>query len=156
MGPKKPLPPEARPIDFFGQIFDDSLLRHIVYETNLYALQKGKYDKTWYDLMVPELKAFLGVYILMGIMRMPRATQYWLKSDIFGVFPIITGAFVRDRFMDILWTLHFNDNEKAAPRGSSEYDKLYKVNPLVDKLSKNFLALYNPHRENSIDEAMVI
>ena len=37
---KKPLPPEARPIDFFGQIFDDSL-RHIVYETNLYALQNG-------------------------------------------------------------------------------------------------------------------
>ena len=156
VGPKKTLPPEARPIDFFQQIFDDSLLHRIVYETNLYAEQKGKYAKTWYDLTVPELKAFLGACILMGITRMPRATQYWLKSDIFGVFPVITGALVRDRFMDILWTLHFNDNEKAAPRGSSEYDKLYKVNPLVDKLSKNFLALYNPHRENSIDEAMVI
>ena len=53
--------------------------------------------------------------------------------------------------MDILWTLHFYDNEKAAPRGSNEYDKLYKVNP-----SKNSLALYNSHRENSIDEAMMI
>ena len=59
---------------------------------------------------------------------MPRATQYWLKSDIFGVFPVITGALVRDRFIDILWTLHFNDNEKAAPRGSSEYDKLSAIN----------------------------
>ena len=52
---------------------------------------------------------------------------------------MITGAFVRDRFMDILWTLHFNDNKKAAPRGSNEYNKLYKLNPLVDKLSKIFL-----------------
>ena len=62
-----------------------------MYETNLYALQRGKYDNTWYDLTVPELKAFLGACILMGITRMPRATQYWLKSDIFGVFPVITG-----------------------------------------------------------------
>ena len=85
-----------------------------MYETNLHALQKGKYDKTWYDLTVPELKAFLGACILMGITTMSRATQYWLKSDIFGMFPVIIGAFTRNRFMDILCTLRFNDNEKAG------------------------------------------
>jgi len=60
VGPKKPLPPEAKPIDFFEEMFDDYLLSRIVFETNLYAQQKGKYAKTWYDLMVPEFKAFLG------------------------------------------------------------------------------------------------
>ena len=59
---------------------------------------------------------------------------------------------VRNRFLEII----FNDNKKAAPRGSMEYDNLYKVKPLVDMLSKILLALYNPHRENFIDEAMVI
>ena len=71
LGPKKTLPPDVGSIDFFEQIFDDSLLHNIVYETHLYALQKGKYAKTWYHLMVPELKAFLGICILMGIKRMP-------------------------------------------------------------------------------------
>ena len=32
VGPKKPLPPEARPIDFLEQIFDNSLLRRIVWK----------------------------------------------------------------------------------------------------------------------------
>jgi len=68
VGPKKSVPFEAKPIGFFENIFDNSLLCRFVSETNLYALQKGK---TWYDLTVPELKAFLGVCILMGITRMP-------------------------------------------------------------------------------------
>jgi len=48
--------------------------------------------------------------------------------------------------------LHFSDNTKAALGGIV----MYKVEPLVNALPKQFLALYNPHRENSIDEAMVV
>jgi len=38
----------------------------------------------------------------------------------------------------------------------SQNDKLHKVKPLVTSLSEKFLQLYNPHRENSIDEAIVV
>ena len=34
-----------------------------------------------------------------------------------------------------------------------EYDKLHKVTPSVTSLLEKFLQLYNPHKENSIDEA---
>ena len=92
VGPKQPLPANAKPIDFLGQIFDDILLTHIVAETNLYAQQKGKYLKGWYDLTVPELEAFLGVCILM---RLPQMHYYWSQNSIFGDFPVITNAFPR-------------------------------------------------------------
>ena len=52
VGPKQPLPANAKPIDFLDQIFDDTLLTRIVAETNLYAQQKGKYLKGWYDLFI--------------------------------------------------------------------------------------------------------
>ena len=42
-----------------------------------------------------------------------------------------------------------------VPRGSLGYDKLFKIRPLIEKLSAMFLAMYKPHHENSIDEAMV-
>ena len=32
------------------------------------------------------------------------------------------------------------------PRGDPEYSKLFKVQPLIDSLYENFLALYDPHR----------
>ena len=51
--------------------------------------------------------------------------------------------------------LHFNDNNLAVPRGSPRYDKLFKIRPLIEKLLATFLAMYKPHRENSIDKAMV-
>ena len=76
-------------------------------EINLYAQQKGKYAKTCYDMTAPELRAFLGVCILMEVTRMPRVTQFWLKSDTFGVFPVITGAFVCDCFFGDLVDLTF-------------------------------------------------
>jgi len=71
VGPKQTLPANAKPIDFLEQIFDDTLLARIAAETNLYAQQKGKYLKWWYYLMVPKLKAFLGVRILMEISTLP-------------------------------------------------------------------------------------
>ena len=40
-GPKIPLNFDAKPIDYFLQLFPEDLMRKIVYETNLYAQQKG-------------------------------------------------------------------------------------------------------------------
>ena len=35
------------------------------------------------------------------------------------------------------------------------YDRLAKVRPVIETLRSSFLSSYNPHRENSIDEAML-
>ena len=87
---------------------------------------------------------------------MPRIVDYWSQDFALGEYPAITNTFPRNRFWAILWNLHFNDNSLAVPRGDPNFDKLHKVRPLIDTLTMKFLTLYNPHRENSIDEAMVL
>ena len=75
-----------------------NLLYCILYETNLYGLQKGgKYAKTWYDVTILEFYLFLGVCLLMGVINENQwTTQYLLKSDtnskenwIICTFPVI-------------------------------------------------------------------
>ena len=97
----------------------------------------------------------MGIWIFMGFVKKPAIRDYWSQGLIEGEFPIITDTFPRNRFLAILGNLHFNDNALAEPRGSPGYDKLHKIRPVLDTLTQTFLSLYNPHRENSIDEAMV-
>lgn len=40
-------------------------------------------------------------------------------------------------------------------RENENYDKLFKIRPLIESLKINFQIHYNPHCEQSIDEAMV-
>jgi hypothetical protein len=40
--------------------------------------------------------------------------------------------------------------------GSAEFDKLYKVRPLLDKIHENSQAAYQPHQEVAVDEAMIL
>ena len=91
MGPTTPLSPTATAMDFFGQNFDDDLFRHIVDETNLYASQMG--SKWRWPLTVDELKAFLKVWTVMGIVKLPRVRDYWSQERIYGEHSVITGAF---------------------------------------------------------------
>lgn len=130
VGPTKPLPSAATAIDFFEQNFDDDLLRHIVDQTNLYVQQKRSAQYKWSNLTVPELKAFLGVAILMGIVRMPRVADYWSQESTLGEFPVITNAFPRNRFFAILWNLHFNDNSQAVPGGTQIMINCTRLGPL--------------------------
>ena len=41
------------------------------------------------------------------------------------------------------------------PREDANYDKLFKVRPLLDAITKQFCEVYNPAQNLSIDEAMI-
>ena len=57
--------------------------------------------------------------------------------------------------MDISQYLHFVDNATLALPGTPQYDHLGKVKPILEFLNNKFLTLYNPNRDNSIDETMI-
>lgn len=59
------------------------------------------------------------------------------------------------RFLKVLRYLHVNDNEVMPKKGEPEFDKLYKVRPIITCLTKNFLEAYNPSRNLSVDESMI-
>ena len=48
-----------------------------------------------------------------------------------------------------------NDNSQEPPRGNPNFDKLYKVRPLLDNLSGTFKIFYGPDRHQAIDESMI-
>ena len=96
------------PVDVFMKVVNaQTLIEHIVSETNLYASQKGRTFLTNYD----ELKAFLGINYFMGINKLPSVASYWGVEQYIGNDGI-KNVMTRQRFQDILQNLHFANNEK--------------------------------------------
>ena len=83
-GPTSPdVTSQSTPGDLFCHFFSDEVWDLIMVETNRYAnsfIDNNPSTRAWTDTTVEELKAFVGLLILMGIVRLPR----WSTS-----FPLI-------------------------------------------------------------------
>ena len=90
----------------------------------------------------------------MSINRLPSIDDYWNKNPNLHYTPIAS-KISRDRFRDISRYLHFVDNANVVPRGHPMHDRLGKVRPILDAIVQKCLHLYNPHREVTVDEAMI-
>ena len=60
----------------------------------------------------------------------------------------------RDRFLHILPFLHFEDNSQRPDKGK-EYDRLWKLRTVFDKLNEAYAKFYNPSEHLAVDEVMV-
>ena len=78
---------------------------------------------------------------------------YWYKDAALGV-PYVQKIMPRDRFDKLTQYLHI-DNEKAAPRGHRNHDKLFKVCPLFEVVNRKFLEEYQPSQNLTLDEAII-
>ena len=143
--------PEKTPIAVFLEIFSLQLIEHIVFQTNLYATQKGK---PFSPLTLSEFYIFLGINLLMGIKKLPSYRDYWANDEALRDIFICRHMSGR-RFAWILSNLHLNDNVLEPKKGSENFDRLYKVRPLLDQLTKNFLDALKPNENQSIDESMI-
>ena len=148
------------PTDIFLRFFTPQLLDHIVTETNLFACQclssahEGEGPPPTWETNTEEIKAYLGFAILMGINRLPDLYDYWSTDEVFHYYPIAS-RIPRKRFLEIARFLHFANNENFIPRAEPGHDRLAKVRPVIEFVRRSFLGNYNPHCENSIDEAMI-
>ena len=92
----------------------------------------------------------------MGVHRLPQLEDYWSSHPLLGAEGIIAGmSYRRFRVLRVLSCLHLVDNSTAVRRVDTGFDKLHKIRPLLDIIQLNIKSSYNPHREVSIDEAMV-
>lgn len=57
----------------------------------------------------------------------------------------------RNRFLQILSYLHFNNNEDI----NTDSDTLVKVNYLINYFSEKFRTIYEPKQDLSLDESMI-
>jgi hypothetical protein len=137
-------------LNYFALFVNTTFLNLIVNESNLYAAQSN----TELMLSVPELQAVIGILIIMGFNRLPSMRLYWSDDENFhnnrisDIMPI-------KRFLKIIRFLHLNDNTKILPRSSLEFDRLYKIRPMIKHLNAVFPEMFSPSRFMSVDESMI-
>ena len=144
------------PLEVFKLFFTTELLQMIALESNRYAREvmgNRKYE-TWSEMRVDDISPFLGFSILMGLNILPSIDDYW-KRNKYTYYEPIASRISRDRFRELFRYLHFVDNQSLHQRGTTSYDKLGKVRPLIQYLSRKFMEMYTPNKEVAVDEAMV-
>ena len=153
-GPTVPVPCSI--LETFFLLFTRDLIQYIADQTNLYAQQCMGPEKyaDWTKVTPEEINAFFGFMILMGLVQLPALSDYWSKDDTFR-YGKIADRITRDRFLDIMRYIHFVDNTTLPKHGQEGYNKLGKVQPIIDIINKQFQTLYNVSREVSVDEAMI-
>ena len=121
------LPAVQTALGFVLLFFRVEVLQHIVEQTNLYTSQenadKEEKDPDWFNedgkankLSIEELKAFLGVQVMMRIVQPPMLHSYWNEKEPFLYQAEIAKVFPRNQFLAILRYLHFNNNTKLSDR----------------------------------------
>lgn len=86
--------------------------------------------------------------------QLPQLPMYWSSDKLFGNLSI-RRIMKRDRFDKIQQYFHVANREEMVQRGQPGHDKLFLIRPVLDEVLQNCLRNYNPHRNVSVDEAMV-
>jgi hypothetical protein len=100
------------------------------------------------------MKAYLGLMIVMGILRLPTIAMYWATAGVLSLkkFPDVMG---RNRFEAIKRYFHISDNEQLPARNDQNYDCLQKVSAIFNLVLPRFKREYNLRKNVNIDEAMI-
>ena len=100
-------------------MIDEDMMSSTVDKTNCYvaaslrgkALSPKLRLKNWVDVTIPEMKAFFGLIIAMGLVAVDDLQEYWSTHPISDL-PFFRSIMKRDRFLLILLFLHLSNNEK--------------------------------------------
>ena len=114
------------------------------------AVKSRSRIKRWAATTTTEMKQFLGLIFIMGLVKKPRIEDYWSINPVMAT-PIFNSAMPLDRFELLLRFWHFCDNEVAV-----ENSRLFKLKNICDALLKRFQALYTPGKQVPINESMVL
>ena len=96
--------------------------------------------RSWKPVTRPEMLAFLGIILSMGVVKKPTYESYWEQNDRTWSMetPNFSSIMSRNRFQSILQFLHCNDNTNAIPREEPGYDPLHKISPVIDIINETF------------------
>lgn len=130
---------------YFTKYFNVQVIRHITYQTNLYAAQKG--INTTFTTNEKEIMIFLAILIYMGLVELPSVDDYWARET---RVPQVADLMSSKRFRLLKRVIHFNDNTKMT----STSDRFFKVRPLFSLLTSVFRCEPQTPKQ-SVDEVMV-
>ena len=157
-GPNHGLPPEANELDYFFCFWGDDWFDMIAQETNRYAEQRirasGRADPLWVPTTRNEMRAYFAINIMMGIKQLPRIWCYWSTNPALNC-AWVSSVMPQTRFLKLSQYLHLRDNTGMPQHGEENFDRLYKLRPILDELPGRFRDVYRPRCELSVDEGMI-
>lgn len=136
------------PFQFFSFFMTDNILMKIVFETNLYIVQKEIAHCQPVTLL--EIRKFLGILIFMSVYHYPNVRSYWSEHG----FRTIMESMTLNRFEKIRSVIHFNDNDLHKPVGHPDHDRLHKIRPFIDHMNNAFSSTTPFEQRLSLDEQM--
>lgn len=147
---------DCEPVDFLELFVTNSIINHLVVETNRYANQRKNVEHVspyaritkWVDTNESEMKCFLAIVMHMGLNTLPSIAHYWRTVGKYrSILPMYMS---RNRFELLLAHLHCANNDEAPPG-----DRLHKIQQLVDKIVNNFKMAVIPESLMCIDESII-
>ena len=148
----------AKSFDYF---LTEEVLKKIAHFTNLYvenynerAVQQGKNRIEWLRTNTVELRAFIGILILSGVLLARKEPLHSLwEGDSAFQRPIFCATFGRNRFVDLLRFIRFDD--KASRIIREETDKLAAIKEILEMIREKFQDAYYPSASLTIDEQLI-
>ncbi|KAL4121933.1 hypothetical protein QTP88_014349 [Uroleucon formosanum] len=136
------------PYGYFIQLFPDSIFELIARESRQYAALNNNFT---YSVTPNEIKAFIGINIIMTYIKHPNTRIYWSTSEPGIRMDQIANFMAVNRFSQIKRYLHFANN-LSVPNLNVRY---WKIRPVLDIFHKTFHDCASPTEHVSIDEMMI-
>ena len=114
--------------------------------------KKSRFQK-WVPTTLNEVRVFIGLLMLMGIIQKPNLRMYFSRKHMLET-PFFPNVMSEERFSLLTRFLHFvdNTNKEIAKRDP----KLYKILPVSEYLKNKFQKVYIPGKEVSVDESLLL
>jgi len=103
--------------------------------------------------MLPDIMTFTALALQMGYNMKDILHDYWSRLKQLHT-PLYGETMTRDRFLHILWFLHFADNSHRPDPGE-QYDRLWKIRTVFDTLNQFYPKFYNPSEHLTVDEVII-
>ena len=140
---------------FFSDELVSDILKHTNSKLQLYLNTNRRDTNNTYfkKLTFEELQAFLGLLILVGVLRVNREPLSKLYCDDPNFSrPIFKSTMARERFKTILRFIRFDDYQTRLVRMAT--DRLAPIRDVLENVRERFKNSFNPHKFVTVDEHM--
>ena len=145
----------TNPLDAFSLFVDDAVVGLIVTMTNRRGHDEySRNNAAWKDTDDVEIRAFIGILILAGILRSSKEpiNDLWSDDETIrrAIFP---ATMSRNRFVELHRHITFDD--VTIREAAREHDRMCAFRELSDLLADRFRHWYLPNENVTVDEQLV-
>lgn len=133
-------------VELFELFITEDIIDLFVTESNRYAIFHNAENPR---ITPNEIKCFIAILILSGYNSLCNRRLYWDSHDDTRNH-LVVNSMRRNRFEQILRFLHCKDNTHV-----DNSNKMWKIQPLIDKVKSNCMNHFVPEQNLSYDESMV-